>query len=96
MMPIRFCFISTKAAIKTASSEVIEDASEYGNGSKGGICKIIPAFYNHPPGEGHDLEHDQRNRADKASDRISDGLAPRTGPEGFIFDADNCFDFLSN
>ena len=44
MTLIRFCFINTKAAIKTASSELIEDNSEYGKGSKGGICEKIPAF----------------------------------------------------
>ena len=39
---MRFCFISTNAASKTASSEVIDDNNGYRDGSNGGRARRIP------------------------------------------------------
>ena len=52
MMPIQFCFISTKAATSTASNEMIADISGKGTESKGVMPGNFPESTNVQPAKG--------------------------------------------
>src|SRR5690242_13587373 len=93
---MRFCFISTKPASKTASSEVIEDSNGEGKGSNGASCGTFPAFTTIQPTKAVSCATTNEIVPTKPPDCVGDGLAAGAGPQGFVFDADHLLDILGD